>query len=143
MCLIDIRKRCSERLNKVIFNKNLQRFDAYTSSQGNVIAALNTGSGKTLISLLLIKWITSQELSRGKVVIFLVPKVTLVVQQWEYLKNRTPLRIGKLHGAVEASRSLSDRVGWKKLFNNHDVFVMTGTALFNFDCCLYHSNATN
>ncbi|KAF8158731.1 type III restriction enzyme [Pholiota molesta] len=101
------------------------------AQQGNVIAALNTGSGKTLISLLLIKWITSQESSRGKVVIFLVPKVTLVVQQWEYLKNRTPLRIGKLHGAIEASRSLSDRVGWKKLFNNHDVFVMTAQIFLN------------
>lgn len=42
----------------------------------NVIAVLGTGSGKTYISILLIKSITSQShLSAGKIVVFLVPKV--------------------------------------------------------------------
>lgn len=41
----------------------------------NVIAVLGTGSGKTYISILLIKSITSQaHLSAGKIVVFLVPK---------------------------------------------------------------------
>ncbi|KAF9484901.1 hypothetical protein BDN70DRAFT_871881 [Pholiota conissans] len=101
------------------------------AQQGNVIAALNTGSGKTLISLLLIKWITSQEASQGKLVIFLVPKVTLVIQQWEYLKSRSSLRIGKLHGSGQAGRSMSDRRGWKKMFKSVDVVVMTAQIFLN------------
>jgi endoribonuclease Dicer len=92
---------------------------------GNIIAALSTGSGKTLISLLLIKWISSQQTSNGKVIIFLVPKVTLVEQQGNYISDHTPLRVIKLHGALDID--LTDRPGWQKRFADHDVFVMTGT----------------
>jgi endoribonuclease Dicer len=96
-----------------------------TLHPGNIIAALSTGSGKTLISLLLIKWISAQQVSDGKVIIFLVPKVTLVEQQGNYLAHRTPLRISKLHGALDID--LTDRQRWRKRFAEHDVFVMTGT----------------
>ncbi|TFK34860.1 hypothetical protein BDQ12DRAFT_688964 [Crucibulum laeve] len=99
------------------------------AQKGNIIAALNTGSGKTLISLLLIKWIMAQESSAGKVVIFLVPKVTLVEQQATFIAQNTPLRVIKLHGALEVD--LSDRTGWKRRFENHDVFVMTAQMLLN------------
>lgn len=92
--------------------------------QDNIIAALNTGSGKTLISILLIKWIAAQEKSKGKAVIFLVPKVTLVDQQKETIQRQTSLKVTKLHGAVEME--LSNREGWKKKFESYDVFVMTG-----------------
>lgn len=92
---------------------------------GNVIAALPTGSGKTLISVLLMRWIASQEQSKGKIIAFLVPKVALVEQQWRYIQKKTSLRVAKLHGALDLD--LSDRLGWKKRFETHDVFVMTGT----------------
>lgn len=51
--------------------------EIFTHAQhSNVIAVLGTGSGKTYISILLIKSITSQShLSAGKIVVFLVPKV--------------------------------------------------------------------
>lgn len=90
----------------------------------NIIAALNTGSGKTLISILLIKWIASQEKSKGKAIIFLVPKVTLVEQQSETIREYTSLRVAKFHGAIEID--LSNRTLWKKQFESHDAFVMTG-----------------
>ncbi|TFK69658.1 hypothetical protein BDN72DRAFT_888239 [Pluteus cervinus] len=96
---------------------------------GNIIAALNTGSGKTLISLLLIKWITAQQEMKDKVVVFLVPKVTLVEQQGDYIAENTPLRVAKLHGALELS--LMDRAGWKAKFENNDVFVMTAQIFLN------------
>jgi len=95
---------------------------------GNIIAALDTGSGKTLISLLLIKWITSLEKSRGKVVIFLVPKVTLVEQQYAYIKKNSSLTVVKLHGAQDLD--LSDRAGWRARFEGCDVLVMTGECDF-------------
>lgn len=99
------------------------------AQKGNIIAALGTGSGKTLISLLLIKSIFAQQASDGKVIIFLVPKVTLVEQQGNYLAKHTPLRIIKLHGALDIS--LTDRQGWRKRFAEHDVFVMTAQIFLN------------
>ncbi|KAF8162827.1 hypothetical protein B0H34DRAFT_693086 [Crassisporium funariophilum] len=105
--------------------------EVYTKAQkGNIIAALNTGSGKTLISLLLIKWTAAQAHSRGKVIIFLVPKVALVEQQGNYLAKNTPLKVKKLHGALDLD--LSDRPGWKNRFESYDVFVMTAQILVNF-----------
>jgi endoribonuclease Dicer len=91
----------------------------------NIIAALDTGSGKTYISTLLIKWTVAQASSRGKVVIFLVPKVALVEQQGDFISRNSTLRVIKLHGALEID--LTDRTGWQKRFERHDVFVMTGT----------------
>jgi endoribonuclease Dicer len=93
----------------------------------NVIAALSTGSGKTLIGLLLIKWISALESSGSKLIIFLVPRVALVEQQAKYLRDNTPLRIEKLYGALDIS--LSDRMRWKKKLGKCDVIVMTRTFL--------------
>ena len=61
---------------------------------GNVIAVLDTGSGKTLISLLLLK----HEQDLGKTALFLVPTVPLVSQQASYLGSHSDLKIGQLWG---------------------------------------------
>lgn len=94
------------------------------SQEENVIAALDTGSGKTFISTLLIKWMSLQERAQGKVILFLVPKVALVEQQAEFIATQTPLRVTKLRGAVEMD--LTDRDKWREAFNAADVLVMTG-----------------
>ncbi|KDR81905.1 hypothetical protein GALMADRAFT_59401 [Galerina marginata CBS 339.88] len=99
------------------------------AQKGNVIAAMDTGSGKTLISLLLIKWTASLEKSRGKAIVFLVPKVTLVEQQHAYIQKNSSLKIGKFHGAQELD--LSDRRGWKRRFEGFDVIVMTAQIFVN------------
>ncbi|KAG6900442.1 hypothetical protein C0993_010489 [Termitomyces sp. T159_Od127] len=96
---------------------------------GNIIAALNTGSGKTLIGLLLIRWISALETSKDRVIIFLVPKVALVEQQGKFIAQNTPLRVIKLHGALDID--LADRAQWKNRFDNHDVFVMTAQIFLN------------
>ncbi|KAF8968313.1 type III restriction enzyme [Flammula alnicola] len=116
-------------LNDDLLPRRYQEEVFERAQKGNIIAALNTGSGKTLISLLLIKWITSLESSRRKAIIFLVPKVTLVEQQAKYLSAKTPLRITKLHGALDLD--LSDRRGWKKRFEDCDVLVMTAQIFLN------------
>ncbi|KAF8638830.1 hypothetical protein AX17_001888 [Amanita inopinata Kibby_2008] len=95
----------------------------------NIIAALNTGSGKTFISLLLIKWMAAQEESKGKVIIFLVPRVALVQQQGDYIVKNTSLRVIKLFGALDLD--LSDRKAWRQRFSEHDVFVMTAQIFLN------------
>ncbi|PFH53595.1 hypothetical protein AMATHDRAFT_73403 [Amanita thiersii Skay4041] len=97
--------------------------------KGNVIAALGTGSGKTFISLLLIKWIAAQQESSGKAIIFLVPKVALVHQQADYIAKFTSLRVIKLFGLIDLDPS--DRKTWKRRFTEHDVLVMTAQIFFN------------
>ncbi|KAG7086495.1 hypothetical protein E1B28_002444 [Marasmius oreades] len=99
------------------------------AQEGNVIAALGTGSGKTFISILLIKWIATREVSRGKAIIFLVPKVPLVEQQGEFIAKHTTLRVVRLHGA--SAHELTDRASWEKLFSKNDVFVMTAQIFLN------------
>ncbi|KAJ2922465.1 hypothetical protein H1R20_g14630, partial [Candolleomyces eurysporus] len=93
------------------------------AQKGNVIAYLRTGSGKTLISVLLIRWMSTQEKARGKIIVFFVPKVSLVEQQARYIEKETGLRVDRLHGAL--ALKFSDRQGWKKKFENHDVVVIT------------------
>ena len=94
------------------------------AQQGNVIAALDTGSGKTLISTLLIKWMSAQVSAEHKITVFLVPKVALVQQQGEFIGKQTSLRVRQFSGAT--AHDMSDRVGWKEEFDDSDVFVMTG-----------------
>ena len=102
---------------------------------------MDTGSGKTLISLLLIKWLTAQEQSKGKLVIFLVPQVALVEQQGKVLSKHTNLKVMKLHGALELD--LSDRSGWQKRFETNDVLIMTGIWTFFFRCLFNKISQTN
>lgn len=94
------------------------------AQERNVIAALDTGSGKTYISTLLIKWIATINAGRGKIIVFLVPKVALVEQQGDFIAKETTLRVSKCYGATAID--LADRRSWKKEIEEHDVLVMTG-----------------
>jgi endoribonuclease Dicer len=102
------------------------------AQQGNIIAALDTGSGKTFISTLLIRSISAVQCTPRKVVIFLVPKVSLVEQQGDFIATQTPLRVCKLHGTMDID--LTHRSAWKRKFFAHDVFVMTGMSRWETAC---------
>lgn len=91
---------------------------------GNVIAALDTGSGKTLISTLLIKWVSTRETAHKKLVVFLVPKVALAQQQSAFIAKHSPLRVKQATGAT--APDMSDRIGWQELLSDIDVIVLTG-----------------
>ena len=91
---------------------------------GNVIAALDTGSGKTLISTLLIKWVSTRGDAHNKLVVFLVPKVALAQQQSAFIAKHSPLRVKQATGAT--APDMSDRLGWQELLSDVDVIVLTG-----------------
>lgn len=95
---------------------------------GNVIAALETGSGKTYISVLLIKWMAICRTSIGRPTVFVVPKVALVDQQADFIAEQTPLRVKKLLGGSEMS--MTDRYAWTEAFQSNDVLVCTGEGIF-------------
>lgn len=95
------------------------------AQQENIIATMDTGSGKTFIAALLIKWIMSLESTRDKKVVFLVPKVPLVDQQRDFLDQQTPLEVRGYKGAMGVDDW--DARKWGKEFSESDVLVMTGT----------------
>ena len=90
----------------------------------NIIAALETGSGKTLISTLIIKAVCSRTTSIGKKVIFLVPRVPLVEQQKTFISDQTPLRVRGYYGAMNVDAW--DVSQWHSEFDLADILVMTG-----------------
>lgn len=113
--------------NTVLVPRQYQEEIFLKAQQRNVIAVLDTGSGKTLISALLIKWIAMQETPQKKVIVFLVPKVPLVEQQSRFIAQHTALRVAQVHSDVSAG--VMDRARWTNLFSQSDVLVMTGMPL--------------
>lgn len=106
----------------------------------NVIAALDTGTGKTLIAAMLVKWAAAQSpppsdpidgrrQPLGKKIIFLVPKVPLVDQQREFLANQTPLEVRGYAGSMGTDGW--DRGRWMEEFREADVLVMTGAHILS------------
>jgi endoribonuclease Dicer len=91
---------------------------------------LDTGTGKTLIALLLLKHVASIErLQEPRRSIFLVPTVPLVTQQANYIESNSRLRAKKYSGNM-GSRSWG-RDDWKAELCCNDVLVMTPDILLN------------
>nr|GAT53713.1 predicted protein [Mycena chlorophos] len=89
------------------------------AQQENIIAALDTGSGKTFISLLLIKWISIRPNAKT---IFLVPKAALVEQQARFITPHSTLRVEKLSGFVDIP--MDDADTWNEKLDAHDVISL-------------------
>nr|XP_010934025.1 endoribonuclease Dicer homolog 1 [Elaeis guineensis] len=97
----------------------------------NTIAFLETGAGKTLIAVLLIKSVYTEMLKENKkmLAIFLVPKVPLVYQQAEVIRERTRYRVG--HYCGEMGQDFWDARRWQREFESKQVLVMTAQILLN------------
>ncbi|EGD90125.1 hypothetical protein H112_02598 [Trichophyton rubrum D6] len=110
------------------------------SKEKNIIAVLETGSGKTLIAVLLLKHVIEQELtdrSLGlppRISFFLVDSVTLVYQQAAVLQNNIPQKIDKFCGAMQTD--LWNKETWEGHFKRNMVIVCTAEVLHQ---CLLHS----
>ncbi|UYV74237.1 hypothetical protein LAZ67_11002572 [Cordylochernes scorpioides] len=93
----------------------------------NTIALLGTGTGKTFISVMLIRHFSSQLtkpfLEGGKRTIFLVPTVPLAIQQCHSIRNQTNLRVESYYGSKEVDNWSPDR--WQREFIDNQVLVMT------------------
>ncbi|XXG76282.1 hypothetical protein AAC387_Pa08g0661 [Persea americana] len=97
----------------------------------NTIAFLETGAGKTLIAVLLIKSICAEMQRENKKIlaIFLVPKVPLVYQQAEVIRDRTGFKVG--HYCGEMGQDFWDARRWQREFESKQVLVMTAQILLN------------
>ncbi|CAI0469829.1 unnamed protein product [Linum tenue] len=97
----------------------------------NTIAFLETGAGKTLIAVLLMKSICSdlQRVNKKMLAVFLVPKVPLVYQQAEVIRERTGFQVG--HYCGEMGQDFWDTRRWQREFETKQVLVMTAQILLN------------
>lgn len=97
----------------------------------NTIAFLETGAGKTLIAVLLIKSVCIDLHKQGKkmLAVFLVPKVPLVYQQAEVIREQTGYQVG--HYCGEMGQDFWDARRWQREFEKKQVLVMTAQILLN------------
>ncbi|XP_022987458.1 endoribonuclease Dicer homolog 2 isoform X1 [Cucurbita maxima] len=101
----------------------------------NTIVFLETGSGKTLIAIMLLRSFAHQLRKPSPFfAVFLVPQVVLVTQQAEALKMHTNLSVGLYYGDMGVD--FWDGEVWKQEIDKHEVLVMTPAILLN---CLRHS----
>ena len=114
------------------------QLDLYRAAcRKNVIAYLDTGSGKTFISVLLIRDIAARAIKRNakeggnkKSIFFLVPRKVLVYQQAEVLKQFTDLVVSA-HSGDRNNEDVWDKSMWQHYISKADVMVMTPQILLN------------
>ncbi|CAK7220492.1 Dicer-like protein 1 [Sporothrix bragantina] len=111
------------------------------AKQKNIIAVLDTGSGKTLIAALLLRHTIEQELEdrenglHHRVSFFLVDKVALVFQQHAVLECNLSQSVAKFSGDKSDMR-WSSKDFWDGTLKDHMVIVCTADILLK---CLHHS----
>ncbi|CAL0334495.1 unnamed protein product [Lupinus luteus] len=94
----------------------------------NTIVFLETGAGKTLIAIMLLRsYAYLLRKPSPYIAVFLVPKVVLVSQQAEAVKVLTDLKVGMYWG--EMGVDYWDASTWNKEFEKHEVLVMTPAIL--------------
>ncbi|GAA5805026.1 hypothetical protein HPULCUR_010539 [Helicostylum pulchrum] len=101
----------------------------------NIIAVLDTGAGKTLISVMLIKHMKMIEDENSstiphyerKITFFLVERVPLVFQQFNVLESNCDARIEKLCGEMNVDTWSKQK--WLDIFDSSDICIMTAQIL--------------
>jgi endoribonuclease Dicer len=109
------------------------------AKEQNIIAVLPTGSGKTMISILLLQHILDQEVEYQaagrppRIAYFLVEKTTLVFQQFNVLKCNLDHKIVQICGSMGCDTWKKET--WAKKLKGAMVVVCTADILFD---CLFH-----
>lgn len=139
---LSIRSLMSKQESTVLINDareyQIELFEK--AKKQNTIAVLDTGSGKTLIAVLLLKHIIDVELEdRGmgkkpRISFFLVDCVTLVFQQFAVLESNLGHKVERFCG--EMGCDLWSKKTWDKHFTENMVIVCTAEILHQ---CLMHS----
>ncbi|BGP45286.1 Dicer-like protein 1 [Rhodotorula kratochvilovae] len=100
--------------------------------RSNVLVRADTGSGKTLIAIMLLRQIAAapQPAGRSKrLIVFLTPTTTLVHQQAQVVASQTTLRVKSFVGAQGVD--YWKREQWQQELNAADVVVLTPAIWLN------------
>ncbi|KAK6775177.1 hypothetical protein RDI58_026178 [Solanum bulbocastanum] len=94
----------------------------------NTIVYLETGSGKTLIAIMLLRsYACLFRKPSPYIAVFLVPTVVLVTQQGDALIMHTDLKVGKYCGKMGVD--YWNAATWQQQVDDHEVLVMTPAIL--------------
>lgn len=100
--------------------------------EGNVIVYLETGCGKTLISVLLMYEMGHLIRNPQKnICVFLAPTVALVNQQATVIEDLTDFKVGRFCGDDKCRSSHKE---WEKVLHQFEVLVMTPAILYRGLC---------
>lgn len=95
----------------------------------NVIAFLETGSGKTLVSALLVQHVLESPSTGDRIAVFIVDKVALVHQQAEYMRDICEYNVGTYFGDMGLEGWSGER--WLEEFAQKKILVLTAQIFLN------------
>ena len=132
-------KRSDNRIIDAPREYQLELFER--AKKKNIIVVLDTGTGKTLIAVLLLRHMVEEEMERralvqhtqpqplpNKTAFFLVENVALCVQQHRVLRSNLPVPIGRVHGDCGQG---SRREFWETQLRDNMVVVSTAQVLLD------------
>ncbi|KAM3458327.1 hypothetical protein MY3296_000533 [Beauveria thailandica] len=105
----------------------------------NTIVVLDTGSGKTLIAIMLLRHVLEQELEERanggtrKTAFFVVDKVALCMQQYQVIHANLPFSVTKFYGELQPLEQ--SQAHWDAQFDENMIVVCTAQMLLD---CLSH-----
>ncbi|KAK8235709.1 dicer-like protein 1 [Phyllosticta capitalensis] len=139
--VLSVRNMLAKQETSVISSPREYQMELFErAKEDNVIAVLDTGSGKTLIAVLLLRHILEKEVEDRaaglppRISFFLVDSVTLVFQQFAVLETNLDYKVDRFCGAMKCE--LWSKQTWEKHFEENMVIVCTADVLGQ---CLMHS----
>ncbi|GJP62529.1 hypothetical protein CLOP_g19582, partial [Closterium sp. NIES-67] len=123
------REKTSKKKKKAVLQlRQYQQEVLQVALERNTIVYLETGMGKTLIAVMLMQARRQMRERSGKICIFLVPAVALVIQQAAVVEQQTDMRVGR----YSTDTDIKYEATWvQRQASQHEVLVMTPQVLVN------------